>query len=309
MKILIPIFLLLFSFSISAQVPPQAFNYSGVARDASGNPLSNRALSVEIAILKGTTTGQIQYIETHIVTTDQFGLFNLIIGGGSVQNGSMSAINWGNDNYFLRVAFDMNGGNNFTLLGTTQMLSVPYALHAGTAASLAGNGGHYIGEKFGGGVIFHLYRDSTGVEHGLILAPNDISISTAWDSTASCLAGTCVNVRYAESTWNGAANTAAILNDVSSPFTAASQCANYSSGGFNDWYMPSLQELNMIWNNLFDVNRTMESMPGAETMRFAVYWSSTEIDAIGAWMFSFMTGQSSYWDKIETYHLRAIRKF
>jgi hypothetical protein len=221
----------------------------------------------------------------------------------------MNTIAWGNDNYFLRVAFDMNGGSNFTLLGTTQLLSVPYALHAGTAASLAGNGGHYIGEKFGGGVIFHLYRDSTGLEHGLILAPNDISISTSWDSTASCLAGTCVNVRYAESTWNGAANTAAILNDVSSPFTAASQCANYSSGGFNDWYMPSLQELNMIWNNLFDVNRTMESMSGAETMRFAVYWSSTEIDAIGAWMFSFMTGQSSYWDKVETYHLRAIRKF
>jgi hypothetical protein len=305
---LLPVLLFL-AFNVFAQNPPQAFNYSGVARDALGNPLSNRTLAVEIGILKGSVAGQVQYIETHNVTTDQFGLFNLVIGAGAIQSGSISAVSWGSDNYFLRVSFDMNGGTNFTLLGTTQLLSVPYALHAGTAASLGGNGGHYLGEEFGGGVIFHLYRDSSGVEHGLIVAPNDISISTSWDSTASCLAGTCVNVRYAESTWNGAANTAAIVNDVSSPFTAASQCDNYSSGGFSDWYMPSLQELNMIWNNLFDVNRTMESMPGAETMRFAVYWSSTEIDSIGAWMFSFMTGQSSYWDKIETYHLRAIRKF
>lgn len=309
MKILLPIILLLLAFTTSAQIPPQAFNYSGVARDASGNPLSNRILSVEIAILKGATVGQTQYIETHNVTTDQFGLFNLIIGSGAVQSGSMNAITWGNDNYFLRVAFDMNGGNNFTLLGTTQMLSVPYALHSGTAATLAGNGGHYIGEKFGGGVIFHLYRDSTGTEHGLIIAANDISISTSWDSTPSCLAGTCVNVRYAESTYNGSGNSTAIVNDVNSPLTAAAQCIAYSSGGFTDWYMPSLQELNMLWNNLFDVNRTMESMANAQTMRFAVYWSSTEVDAIGAWNFSFMTGQASYWDKIATYNLRAIRKF
>jgi len=309
MKIFLPLILIFLAFSSMAQIPPQAFNYSGVARDASGNPLSNRALSVEIGILKASTTGPLQYSETHNVNTDQFGLFNLIIGAGSVQSGSMAAINWGNDNYFLRVAFDMNGGNNFTLLGTTQMLSVPYALHAGTAASLGGNGGHYIGEKFGGGVIFHLYRDSTGTEHGLIVAPNDISISTAWDFTASCLAGTCVNVRYAESTFDGSANTAAILNDVNSPNTAAALCAAFNSGGYSDWYMPSLQELNMLWNNLFDVNRSMESMAGAQTMRFAVYWASTEIDAIGAWNFSFMTGQASYWDKDETYHLRAIRKF
>lgn len=309
MKLYLLPMLLFLAFHAFAQNPPQAFNYSGVARDASGNPLSNRTLAVEIAIVKGSTAGQIQYIETHNTSTDQFGLFNLVIGGGAVQSGSMNAINWGIDNYFLRVAFDMNGGSNFTLLGTTQLLSVPYALHAGTAASLGGNGGHYIGEKFGGGVIFHLYRDSTGTEHGLIVAPNDISISSAWDSTAACLAGTCANVRFAESTYNGSANTAAILNDVNSPFTAAAHCVAYSSGGFTDWYMPSLQELNMIWNNLFDVNRTMESMPGADTMRFAVYWSSTEIDAIGAWNFSFMTGQASYWDKIETYHLRAIRKF
>ena len=309
MKILMPIILLLLAFAVSAQIPPQAFNYSGVARDASGNPLSNRTLAVEIAILKGATTGQIQYIETHNVITDQFGLFNLIIGSGAVQSGSMNAISWCNDNFFLRVAFDMNGGNNFTLLGTTQMLSVPYALHAGTAAALAGNGGHYIGEKFGGGVIFHLYRDSTGTEHGLIIAANYISISTAWDSTPSCLAGTCVNVRYAESTYNGSGNSAAIMNDVNSSLTAAAQCIAYNSGGFTDWYMPSLQELNMLWNNLFDVNRTMESMANAQTMRFAVYWSSTEVDAIGAWNFSFMTGQASYWDKITTYHLRAIRKF
>jgi hypothetical protein len=311
MKILfLTALLVTINFSLFAQVPPQAFNYSGIARDASGGAVANQNISVQISLLRGAISGSPQYVENHSVTTDAFGLFNLVIGAGAVQSGSMTSINWGADNYFLQVAYDMNGGNMYTLLGTTQLLSVPYALHAGTASSLSGGTtfSHYIGERFGGGVIFHLYRDSLGLEHGLILAPNDICNMCYWDSTAACLAGNCIYVR-ANSTWNGAKNTQDIIDDVGNAGTAAAICASYNGSGFNDWYLPSVQELNMVWNNMVDVNRGMEAIPGAQIMDFAVYWSSTEMQSQGAWNFSMMTGQGSYWDKVVTYKVRAVRKF
>lgn len=121
-----------------AQVPPQAFNYSGVARDANGLPIASTTIGIQISILKTSTTGTTAYSENHFVNTDDFGLFNLIVGGGSVQSGSMSAINWSNDNYYLKVGMDANGGTSFLTMGITQLLSVPYALHAATADSVIG---------------------------------------------------------------------------------------------------------------------------------------------------------------------------
>jgi hypothetical protein len=311
MKHLFTAILLFCSLSVFAQVPPQAFNYSGVARNPQGNPIASGTIAVQISILKGSTSGALQYRENHTVTTDHFGLFNLIIGAGAVQSGSMNGINWGIDNYYLQIGLDLNGGTNFILMGISQLLSVPYALHAGSAAAISGGGGftHYIGEYFGGGVIFHLYRDSLGAERGLIVGLNELSSGIAWDSSTACLTGGCINIRYAESTWNGATNTAAILSELGTTATAASLCDNYSAGGFTDWYMPALQELHKLWTNLLDVNRTMEGISGAQIMRFAVYWSSTEVDGPGAWNYSFMTGGASYWDKYSTYNVRAIRSF
>ena len=134
--------LLSFCFSFlafaQAQIPPQAFNYSGVARNSTGQPIATTNIGVQISILKSSTTGTVQYCENHIVNTDAYGLFNLIIGTGGIQSGSMSAINWSNDNYYLKVGMDVNGGTNFLDMGTTQLLSVPYALHSKTADSIIG---------------------------------------------------------------------------------------------------------------------------------------------------------------------------
>ena len=140
MKKLIVTFLLCSSLftNLFAQIPPAAFNYSAVARDVSGQPIANAAIGIQISILKTTTTGTLMYSETHSVNTDAFGLFNLVIGSGAIQSGSMSAIEWSTDNYFLQVGMDASGGTNFQVMGTTQLLSVPYALHAATADSLIG---------------------------------------------------------------------------------------------------------------------------------------------------------------------------
>jgi hypothetical protein len=129
---------LLFTVLVNAQKPPNAFNYSAVARNASGQPISNTAIGIQITILKTTPSGVSQYSENHFVNTDAFGLFNLVIGAGAVQSGSMTTIDWSNDNYYLKVGMDAAGSTNFLTMGTTQLLSVPYALYAKSAGSVSG---------------------------------------------------------------------------------------------------------------------------------------------------------------------------
>jgi hypothetical protein len=130
----------LFLINTQAQIPPQAFNYSAVARDAQSNPIASQTIGIQLSVLQTTPIGTVVYAENHFVNTDQFGLFNLIIGAGAIQSGSMGSIDWSSDNYFLEVGMDTGGGTNFLTMGTTQLISVPYALHAATADSLIGGG-------------------------------------------------------------------------------------------------------------------------------------------------------------------------
>ncbi len=129
------------SISVFAQAP-EAFNYQAVARDNSGNPLVSRSIKVKIGILSGSISGTTVYAETHTVTTNQFGLFNLAMGSGTVVSGTFASINWGSNSFFTKVEVDPNGGNSFQLLGTSQLLSVPYALYAKNAGSISGGSGN-----------------------------------------------------------------------------------------------------------------------------------------------------------------------
>lgn len=142
MKKLLTTFGLLFTIATAtfAQTPPNAFSYSAVARDANGNPIATTTIGIQISLRQGSPLGTVVYQENHFVNTDQFGLFNLTVGGGSVQSGNISTIDWAAANYYLQVGMDANGGTNFLNMGTTQLLSVPYALHAKTAGSIVGGG-------------------------------------------------------------------------------------------------------------------------------------------------------------------------
>lgn len=117
---------------------PQAMNYQGIARDASGKPLQNKSVALRISVLAGGADGPVAYNETHLVTTTEQGSFSLAIGRGTATKGSLAGVAWGTTNHFLRVEMDPNGGSNFRLMGTSELLSVPYALYAGTAAQVAG---------------------------------------------------------------------------------------------------------------------------------------------------------------------------
>jgi hypothetical protein len=109
-------------------------NYQAVARNTNGTVLSNQSLTVRFSILGGSAAGPVQYQETHSTTTNTLGLFTLQIGKGTPLTGTYSGVPWANANQYLKVEVSINGGN-FSELGTSQLMSVPYALFAanGTA--------------------------------------------------------------------------------------------------------------------------------------------------------------------------------
>ncbi|MES2139476.1 MAG: hypothetical protein V4511_07185 [Bacteroidota bacterium] len=139
--------ILLTSLSSFAQAPPEGINYQAVARDNSGKALSNISIQVQFIIKDITVNGPVIFKEQHIDSTNLFGLFTLKIGMGlQLSSTPFSAINWANGDKFLEVKIDTLGGNNFISMGTSQMMSVPYALYAKTA------GGGVIGTTGATGV-------------------------------------------------------------------------------------------------------------------------------------------------------------
>jgi hypothetical protein len=122
----------LMSCVLNAQVSnvPQAVNYQAVARTATGSILGNANISVRMTINDGINPGFTAYQETHTAITNQFGLFTIKIGLGNPIIGVFSNINWATGNKYLLVEYDPNGGTNYLNMGSTQLLSVPYALYA-----------------------------------------------------------------------------------------------------------------------------------------------------------------------------------
>lgn len=369
---------------LSGQSVPNAFNYSAVARNSAEQPISNTTIGIQISILSNSSTGNIVYSENHIVDTDIYGLFNLVIGSGAVQSGSMAGISWSNDDYFIKVGMDVNGGTNFLTMGTTQLLSVPYSMHSRTADSLIGgisetdplfsnsvaaqitnadtanwnskqnrifagagisisgdtinaltqyqtlsirndtlfltNGGfvklptgssnnnfvHYVGEEFGGGVIFHLWKDNLGIEHGLIVDKVNLSTAQVWSNIDQVQIGAT-----AQSVWNGLSNSIAIVAQAGHTNSAAALCLNSTNGGQSDWYLPSIHELNILWNNYYEVVKKLSQLPGATQLSAANYWSSTEQNATFAFRFYFGSGPSNSFNKNSPTpsFVRAIRAF
>jgi uncharacterized protein (TIGR02145 family) len=109
---------------------PTSFNYQAVLRDTEGVLKANKAVTVKFEILQGSSSGTAVYTETHSTTTTGTGLIDLDLGAGTTSNGLLSSIDWGTGTYFLKITIDG------TLMGTSQLLSVPYALYS----TKAGNG-------------------------------------------------------------------------------------------------------------------------------------------------------------------------
>ena len=124
-----------FSFLLSitnAQIP-QAFNYQAIARDASGNIMSNQTIGIKIVIHQTSSSGSTVYSETFSPTTNQFGLFTIAIGQGTPLGLLFNTINWSSGNYWLQVLMSPTNNSVYTDMGSSQLLSVPYAMYAANA--------------------------------------------------------------------------------------------------------------------------------------------------------------------------------
>jgi len=127
------IFTFLVAFTVSTLIYaqlPQNFSYQAVVRGANNALLSNQIVGIKISLLKGTENGQSVYSEVHTATTNANGLVSIAVGGGTFLEGNFIKIDWANGPYFVKTEIDPQGGTNYSLVTTTQLLSVPYALYA-----------------------------------------------------------------------------------------------------------------------------------------------------------------------------------
>jgi hypothetical protein len=116
---------------------PEKISYQAVLRDANDNLLTSTLIGIQISVLQGTATGTFVYVETQTSTTNANGLISIEIGTG-VTGDDFSVIDWANGPYFIKTEVDPTGGTTYSITGTSQILSVPFALHAKTAEGISG---------------------------------------------------------------------------------------------------------------------------------------------------------------------------
>lgn len=292
---------LLLTASVWAQAP-QKMSYQAVLRNSNGALITSAPVGMRISILQGSSPVTAVYVETQTPSTNANGLVSLQIGTGIVVTGTFATINWAAGPYFIKTETDPTGGTAYTIAGTNELMSVPYALFSANAG--VGGFTHYIGEEFGGGVIFHLWKDALGVEHGLIIDKTDLGAAQVWSNIDATLIGAS-----AQSSWDGLSNSNAIVGQAGHTSSASALCLNSTNGGQSDWYLPSAQELNMLWNNYYTVARSLIQITGATQLQSAGYLSSTERDWINAWCFFFASGSIENINKTIPTYVRAVRAF
>jgi len=136
MQLRLIVLFLLFKLSVISQTIPQKMNYQAVARNSSGSVISNQGLSIKSEIL-GNDQNTVLYSESHSVVTNQLGLFSVQIGSGTPVSGIFSNIDWSSGNKYIRTSIDLTGGNNFQIIGTSQLLSVPFSFYSEKAGQLS----------------------------------------------------------------------------------------------------------------------------------------------------------------------------
>lgn len=134
-KLFIILSIVLLTASVFAQ-SPEKISYQAVIRNSSNALVTSIPVGMRISILRGSPVGTAVYVETQTPTTNSNGLVSIEIGTGTVVIGNFATIDWANGTYFIKTETDPTGGLNYTIVGTNQLLSVPYALHAKTAETV-----------------------------------------------------------------------------------------------------------------------------------------------------------------------------
>ncbi len=164
---------------------------------------------------------------------------------------------------------------------------------------------HYIGEIYGGGIIFNLWKDSKGEEHGLIASLADLSEGMVWN--------TYEKVTGATSLEDGYANTKLIVTALENcTICAAGMCYLYDRGGYKDWYLPASWELFELYKQVHVINKILiaDNDTATDILSSEYYWSSTEGSAGSAWRQNLLdANQKYYYHKYSKSRIRAVRRF
>ena len=310
---------------------PQGFSYQAVARNSNGSTLPNANVSLRITLLQGSINGSSVYQETFATTTDAYGILNLNIGTGTTVSGSFTNINWGSGPYFVKVELDPKGGSSYELMGTSQLMSVPYALYAAKSGSSNNNGipeytqaqidslnptsgmlvynTTYQQLLFGTGTkwicnssVMEPAIQSIAVSYNgytLMVSPVDNAVNTVWTNPANPYD---TLTTHATST-DGQVNTTLIVNKLGTDggvAYAAKVCDTLTLGGYSDWYLPSKEELGAI-----------VSIPNASNyfapLFSSDYWSSTEYNNYYAWVDANGNISNSF-SRYDSRSVRCVRK-
>jgi hypothetical protein len=164
--------ILTFLVTLAFSQAPHSFRYQTVVRNNAGELLSDQPVGIRISILSGSPTGLVVFSETYSLITSSMGLINLSVGTGSAETGSIEDIPWGNGTFFMRIDVDKDGGDNYEFMGTSQLLSVPYALYA----EKAGNGGNNESELYWHRNVNHLFYNDGNIGIGTDQPQNALSI-------------------------------------------------------------------------------------------------------------------------------------
>jgi hypothetical protein len=292
-------------FCVSAQdASPDPFSYNNVARGYGNVPLAKRLISVQFKILRSSALGPIAYVESYQTSTNYFGIYELSLGNGTPQTGSFEKIDWNRNNYFLQVSIDTSGGSRYESIGEVTMLHMPSSYYGKIANDRRPGFMHYIGELSEGGVIFDIWKDALGKEHGLVAALDDQTDSIYWSNIDTKAVGPT-----ARSMSNGSDNTTAIISERGHSNSAARLCRNYKNGVYHDWYLPSVAEMNLLYYNRNKVKKAF-AICGHPIGAF-FYWTSTEYSDANSWTFANLGLPSNdfIYSKYVTMSVRAIRAY
>jgi hypothetical protein len=173
----------LLSMSTFAQAP-EMMSYQAVVRDAADNLIASSPVGMQISILQGSPSGTAAYVETHTPTSNQNGLVSIEIGNGTIVSGDFATIDWANGPYYVKTETDPTGGTSYTITGTSQLLSVPYALYAkNTAAWQTYNDTTYTLNTVGVGVnspVANFHLQNGGFSDLLIESTGSVEDASLW---------------------------------------------------------------------------------------------------------------------------------
>ena len=125
---------------------PEGLSYQAIARDAQGNVMPNSRIGIRIELIKGEEGNEVEFSELHHIKTDATGQFSLVIGHGKNEVGEFKAVKWEEGNKWLQLSLDINEKGEFDFMGKSQLLSVPYAMYAGSAGNIKGADKNFRGD-------------------------------------------------------------------------------------------------------------------------------------------------------------------